>query len=772
MINRLLLLMLTLASFSSAGQCVVSGHILDAKTMVPLPYATVIDLDTEAQTAADDKGFFQLEGSCSSHTIQVHFIGYQSLVDSVAFSTDAHYDLVLVQSTVAINEVTISGAVRNSILPFVPMEKLLATSFSSGLNQHAAALFSAVEGVSSINTGTNSGQPSIRGLFGSRVGIIVDGIPQQNQQWGIDHGLDIDPWLIQQYAVHKTGAGLLFGPSASSGAIEVETTPNLERNETKWSLIGRGLSATQMGEGALTFAKRWKHLQVFAVGSARTYADYQVPANDFTYLDRTFELQNGRLVNTSGTSNGQQIAALWEKETRTVQINLRRSHQAFGIFPGIFGIPSTDDLLGDGDSRETALPRMTSTHSIASMRLEELFAHSKLEINAAVQLSERAERGEAHAHNNAPLPASNLALGLSLRTLFFDVNWTEFDLKKYRVYLKAQAELQNSSSEGWEFLISDYRGANFGLMAGVKMDLGEGHLNLGVRADLNELEVLPFEEQIYNGDGVAAGSAMRSPEIHKQFLAWGANANYTAKIGQTTDVQAILARSVRSPNAYESAANGVHHGTFRHEKGNAELTPEVGYVFDVQVSKRKNWLVNPFFGYYANFIYLAPSAQFSTLPEAGQLYQFMQSEVMRYGAEIVFEKTFRKWDIEVGGAYVNGLVLDEGTALPWTPPFNASTEIKRSWSFKNNEHSLFMAPRLEAFAKQNQVFRNEDPTPGYQLLNFSIGYVISKGANSIEMIAFATNLMNRTYIDHMSRYKILNLPEVGRNVGITINYKF
>jgi len=78
------------------------------------------------------------------------------------------------------------------------------------LNQHAAALFSAVEGVSSINTGTNSGQPSIRGLFGSRVGIIVDGIPQQNQQWGIDHGLDIDPWLIQQYAVHKTGAGLLL----------------------------------------------------------------------------------------------------------------------------------------------------------------------------------------------------------------------------------------------------------------------------------------------------------------------------------------------------------------------------------------------------------------------------------------------------------------------------------------------------------------------------------------------------------------------------------
>jgi len=52
----------------------------------------------------------------------------------------------------------------------------------------------------------------------------------------------------------------------------------------------------------LTFAKRWKHLQVFAVGSARTYADYQVPANDFTYLDRTFELQNGRLVNTSGAS--------------------------------------------------------------------------------------------------------------------------------------------------------------------------------------------------------------------------------------------------------------------------------------------------------------------------------------------------------------------------------------------------------------------------------------------------------------------------------------
>lgn len=772
MINHFLLVLLSIASFSSAAQCVVSGHVLDAKTMAPLPFATLSDLGTNQQMAADEKGYFQLEGSCSTHMLKVQFLGYESLIDTVVFSNNAHFDLSLKQSAVAINEVTISESGRTSILPFVPMHKLEPVLFSNGLNQHAAELFTSVEGVSSINTGTNSGQPAIRGLFGSRVGIIVDGVPQQNQQWGVDHGLDLDPWLIQKFAVHKTGAGLLFGPSASSGAIEVETTPQLSQNELKCALIARGLSATQMAEGALNLAKRWKHLQLFAVGGARSYADYRVPANSFSYLDRTFDLENGQLVNTSGTSNGQQIGALWEKKSRSVQVNLRRNHQAFGIFPGIFGIPSASDLLGDGEQRRTNLPKMTSTHTIGSLHLNQTLAHSALAVTAAYQLSERTERGEAHAHGDGPVPSSELALGLKLRTLFFDANWTEFDLKKNKLYVKAQAEFQNSTSQGWEFLLSDYNGANFGLMGGIKMDVRDGSLNIGVRGDFNHLEVLSFHELTYNEDGVVSGSAERSPHINKQFFMWGANVNFAKSIDETKELHLILARSVRAANAYESAANGVHHGTFRHEKGNLNLSPEVGYVADVQLSKSNAWEVNPFFGYYSNFIFLAPSGQFSTLPEAGQLYQFMQSEVVRYGAEMAVERTIRKCFFELSGAYVNGVVMEEGTALPWTPPFRASAEIKRSWELSNKGQTLFVAPRLEVFAAQNQVFRNENPTPGYQLVNCSLGYTNAKGKRSFQLIAFITNALNERYINHMSRYKILNLPEVGRNVGITLNYTF
>ena len=54
----------------------------------------------------------------------------------------------------------------------------------------------------------------------------------------------------------------------------------------------------------------------------------------------------------------------------------------------------------------------------------------------------------------------------------------------------------------------------------------------------------------------------------------------------------------------ETVSNGVHHGTFRHEQGNADLRSEHGYQLDIVdwVATRWEAHVATYFNYFDNFI--------------------------------------------------------------------------------------------------------------------------------------------------------------------------
>ena len=85
-------------------------------------------------------------------------------------------------------------------------------------------------------------------------------------------------------------------------------------------------------------------------------------------------------------------------------------------------------------------------------------------------------------------------------------------------------------------------------------------------------------------------------------------------------VKVNIGRSFRLPGANELAANGVHHGTFRHEQGDASLKSEQGWQMDASYNLRYHGFsvsVSPFVSWFSNYIFCVPQAngQFCRMPD-------------------------------------------------------------------------------------------------------------------------------------------------------------
>ena len=115
-------------------------------------------------------------------------------------------------------------------------------------------------------------------------------------------------------------------------------------------------------------------------------------------------------------------------------------------------------------------------------------------------------------------------------------------------------------------------------------------------------------------------------------------------------VKANVGRSFRLPGANELAANGVHHGTFRHEQGDANLKSEQGWQMDASYNLRYNGFsisVSPFVSWFSNYIFLRPTGEWSVLPHAGQIYRYTGAEVLFAGTEATIDIHFLRSSITV-----------------------------------------------------------------------------------------------------------------------------
>jgi iron complex outermembrane receptor protein len=115
-----------------------------------------------------------------------------------------------------------------------------------------------IPGVQAMDIGSGFSKPMIRGMGFNRIAVLENGIKQEGQQWGADHGLELDAFNIGAVNVLKGPSSLLYGSDATGGVINI-ITKNKRTNSVSATVGNYGVQkyATSLQAGKLGIGASW-----------------------------------------------------------------------------------------------------------------------------------------------------------------------------------------------------------------------------------------------------------------------------------------------------------------------------------------------------------------------------------------------------------------------------------------------------------------------------------------------------------------------------------
>ncbi|TRX51734.1 TonB-dependent receptor [Fulvivirga sp. M361] len=767
-------------AFAQQKSYIISGTIKNTDGE-PVPGATIQVKRLGIGTITDANGRYQINGlNDGIHNLQVTHIGYEPQTKTITLAgNNLVENFMLVPSSLQLKEVRVDADLFKS----GPKEQSLTVqtvdrSFleKSGSNTFVNAL-QKVPGVNAINTGVGIAKPVIRGMSFNRVIVTDQGVKQEGQQWGADHGLEIDQYAPERVEIVKGPSSLLYGSDGMGGVINILPAPLPPSNTLSGSFLGTYKNNNHLF-GTSTMLQGNREGKLFRLRfSTQDFGDYRVPADSFTYNRFVLPIYDQALKNTAGRERNITAMAGLEKHWGQATVTVSNFHQKAGFFSGALGIPREYQLTPDGDTRNIALPRQVTDHFKIIANGIVHFERNWLELDMGYQNNYRREESNPHAHGKGPRPEGTLALGLMLQTFSANAKFNHQVSDKIKRIYGFQTQYQLNERSGFEYLLSDFTSGNAGIFVHEEYQINTTtSVNGGIRFDYGYRNIEEYTEPVYDDQENITGYSTRSGNVERQFSNFSGGMGVSFYPHQHFNAKLNLGSSFKIPTAPELSANGIHHGTFRHEFGDSTLNTERGWQADLNLTYRTEKFYasfTPFFNFFEQYIYLGPTSQFSPLPEGGQIYRYRQDDAIFTGTEATIEYAFLKgFHVKTALEYVWNYNLNTQLALPFTPPLSILGEAEYHLPLQGIFSNLYLGVLAQYFASQMRVDRNEEPTPGYTLMNFSSGIDINISNQRIELMFSIQNLFNTNYLNHLSRYRLLNLPEQGRNFNITLKFPF
>ena len=657
-------------------------------------------------------------------------------------------------------------------------QDFLRDHFSGSLMQTLKRL----PGVHSMDIGSGFSKPVIRGMGFNRVSVTENGIKQEGQQWGADHGLEIDALNVEQVNIRKGPASLLYGSDAMGGVVEITQAPPPLDDQFFGEAIVLGKSVNSLWGGSLLLGIKKNNFYSKFRYSKQHFGDYRIPTDTIIYLTRKIPIHKKRLKNTAGFERD----ASWFGEYRSGRYkgnySVSNAYQKVGFFPGAHGIPDPSRVEDDGDSRNIDFPYSKVNHLKATTNQQYTWDQLQLQWNLGYQNNHREEWSLFHTHYGSQQPPEkdpNKELAFTLNTYSSNMKIRSFGSSAWEHIWGWDLQYQRNTIGGYSFLLPKYnRFTTGGFWLINYRHSSTLTFSGGVRYDYGKIDSEAFtdiylesylQNQGYDQETVDEYK-MRSHEVNRSFGDWSGSLGVVWTLKEDHLIKANVGHSFRLPGANELASNGVHHGTFRHEQGDASLKSEKGWQLDLAYSyfgKYVSLSVSPFVSWFSNYIYLKPSGEWSILPHAGQIYRYTDAEALFAGGEASVEiQILPCLSYLLGGEYVYTYNLDEKIPLTFSPP--ASLRNTLTWKWKGYQ----VYAEHQYIAKQTRVSRNEDETPGANLLHAGASFKIPMNGTDIEIILSGQNLLNKRYYNHLSFYRKVEIPEPGRNFQFMIKVPF
>ena len=636
-----------------------------------------------------------------------------------------------------------------------------------------------IPGVQAMDIGSGFSKPMIRGMGFNRIAVLENGIKQEGQQWGADHGLELDAFNIGTVNVLKGPSSLLYGSDAMGGVIDITSppVPSVDMLFGDVTLLGKSVNGTLGGSFMLGIKKSFWYAQVRY--SEQHFGDYRIPTDTIVYLTQKMPVYGRKLKNTAGIERNIGFFAQYQRQRYKANYSVSNVYQKTGFFPGAHGIPDVSRVEDDGDSRNMELPYSKVNH--LKVTTLQQYAWEKLVLSGdfGFQNNHREEWSVFHTHyGSQPVPEKDpdKELAFNLNTLSASVKVRFIGSSSWEHALGWDGQHQRNDISGYSFLLPEYYRSTTGLLwlttykpnnvisvsGGMRYDYGYIHISSHEDAYLADY----LRKQGYDEEQVEHYK-WNSHAVKKKFGDYSFSLGLVWTPSERHMVKANVGRSFRLPGANELAANGVHHGTFRHEQGDTNLKSEQGWQMDASYNLRYNGFsisVSPFVSWFSNYIFLRPTGEWSVLPHAGQIYRYTGAEALFAGTEATIDIHFlRSFNYRISGEYVYTYNCDEHIPLSFSPPFSMRNTL--TWQRKQ----VMLYAEWQSIARQNRVDRNEDRTPGVNLFHLGGSLNIPiRGNQAIEITLTARNIFNTRYYNHLSFYRKVEIPEPGRNFQLLI----
>lgn len=674
--------------------------------------------------------------------------------------------------TETLKEVTVRGNASQRQVLMKSAQTVVSVGQEFIENHLGGSLMQSLEhipGVKAMAVGSGESKPTIRGLGFNRMAVTENGIKHEGQQWGEDHGLEISQSDVDRVEIVKGPAALLVGSDAIGGVIHIFSNALPERPfEGKAQIFARSNNASLGAALRLGgISRRGFYYRLSFSGT--DYADYRVPTDSIQYYSYYIRLHKGRLRNTAGREVDGSATLGYSSDHFSTSLRVSDTNAKSGFFANAHGLEvRLSGIDYDRSERDIDLPYHTVNHLKVMSHTELHLTSWHLFADLSYQNNVREEHSEPVSHGYMPLPEGTLERSFKKDTYTGQLSAKTLVCGHHNLSLGASVEYQKNRRDGWGFVIPDFNNYTMGAYAYDRWHVSERFIvSAGARYDWTRTHIYSYQDwyptlgvyQQRSADRVLTfGSATWSLGLNYAVGAWNLKAN--------------LGKGFRTPIPKELGADGINYHIFRYERGNVDLKPEESYQLDASVNCTSGGLtlqLDPYLNWFTNYIYLNPTPNFH---EGLQVYDYSQARVLRWGVEATAHYDWSaQFETELTGEYLFARQQSgdkKGYTLPFSQPWSVQLALKyKPWK------ETYASLTGQYTGAQNEVVPPEEATPGHFLLNAAVGHCFHFGRHHVlTASAQAQNLLNKRYYDHTSYYRLIGVPEAGRNVSLVVSYAF
>src|SRR5665213_1810772 len=265
----------------------LSGKISDTSG-APLAGSSIYIPDLKKGIVADADGNFQIKNVPSGdYLVEIKYIGYKTIAQSINFDQDKTENFAMQIAVVEESAIVITGSSRASsiIRNPIPIVSINKKFLQQNLNTNIIDAIATVPGISEVTTGPNVSKPFIRGLGFNRILTLYDGVRLEGQQWGDEHGIEVDDNTVNKVEVVKGPASLIYGSDAEAGVVNLIPAEAPPQGKINGNILTEYQTNNRLIENSVTVAG---HTGDYTWGSTLTHK----MATDYT------NKYDGRVYNT------------------------------------------------------------------------------------------------------------------------------------------------------------------------------------------------------------------------------------------------------------------------------------------------------------------------------------------------------------------------------------------------------------------------------------------------------------------------------------------